>query len=214
MLFRSKQREIEEQLATYREKAAECVEEFRKSFTRYCASSDLDQLREDVVRVHKAESEADDIRREVETTMYSKALFPESRGDVLGLLEALDRIPNQAEAVVRLIVNQYVSVPEEYHAQLQELVDVCCRCVDATLEASAKVLSDFANAASIVGRIDELESQADGIEAALLQRIFSSDLDTLGKMQMRELVQSIADISDRAENVGDRLRIIVAKRLV
>ena len=46
------------------------------------------------------------MRREIEVMMYSKALFPESRGDILTLLETIDRVPNQAEAVVRMLLNQ------------------------------------------------------------------------------------------------------------
>ncbi|MEK0368345.1 MAG: DUF47 family protein, partial [Nitrosopumilus sp.] len=38
-------------------------------------------------------------RREIEISLYEKALIPESRGDILGLLEAVDRIPNKAESV-------------------------------------------------------------------------------------------------------------------
>lgn len=214
MLFSNKQKQLESLLATYREKAALCVDLFQRSFKQYCNSSDLQQLQQDIRQVHKAESEADDIRREIEVMMYSRALFPESRGDVLGLLEAMDRIPNQAEGTVRMIVNQFVSIPETLHPGLFELLDVCCRCADAMFEAAAKVFSDFAGATAIVGKIDELESQADGIEAALTQRIFSSDMKDLDKILLHGLVGKIANISDRAENVGDRIRIMVVKRMM
>ena len=214
MLFKNKQKELEAQLARYREKAAECVDAFRDSFRRYCESGDLERLAEDVRRVHHAESQADDIRREIEVTMYSQALFPESRGDVLGLLETMDRVPNEAESVVRMIVNQFIRIPEEFQPKIHELLDVCYRCVDVMFDAASKVFSDFANAAAMVGKVDELESEADAIEAQLTQQIFSSDLGPLDKILLRDLVNRIADLGDRAENVADRIRIIVAKRMV
>jgi len=214
MFFRNKQKELEAQLVRYREKAAETVTRFRDSFKRCCESGDIEQLRIDVAEVHRAESQADDIRREIEVAMYSKALFPESRGDVLGLLESMDKVVNQAESAVRMIVNQFIAIPESLHPKLFQLVDVCCRCFDTMLDASAKVFTDFSTATSLVGKIDELESEADGIEADLLQNIFSSDLKDLRKVLLRDLVGKISGISDRAENVGDRIRIVVAKRLV
>lgn len=214
MLFWNKQREIEGLLARYREKAAECVEGFRRSIETYCATSDLDKLNEDVRRVHRAESQADDIRREIEVTMYSKALFPESRGDVLSLLEAMDQVPNQAETAGRMIVNQFIRIPEELHPRLRELIEVCMKCVGELFDASAKVFTDFANAAATVGKVDELESEADAIEAALIRQIFSGDLGALEKILLRDLVSTTSDICNRAEKAADVIRIIVAKRMV
>lgn len=214
MFFRSKQIELESQLTRYREKAASCVHKFRDSFKEYCESSDIERLEQRVKQVHHEESEADDIRREIEVMMYSRALFPESRGDVLGLLEAMDRVPNQAEAAVRLIVNQAVAVPEDLHSLLFRLVDVCCRCVEDMFEAASKLFTDFSSVTAMVGKIDELESQADAIEMHLTRRIFTSDLKDLDKLLLRDLTQSIATISDRAENVADRMRIIAVKRMV
>ncbi|HNR33198.1 MAG TPA: DUF47 family protein, partial [Candidatus Hydrogenedentes bacterium] len=150
----------------------------------------------------------------IETMMYAKALFPESRGDVLGLLETLDTVPNQAELAVRSIVNQYIAIPEPLHPQLSELVNLCSRCVDATMEAVAKLFEDFTNAAALLGKIDEIESRADAIEAQLTQRIFASgDIKDLDKLLLRDLVRDISGICDMAESVADRIRIIVVKRV-
>ena len=59
---------------------------------------------------------------------------------------------------------------------------------------------------------DELESEADHIESELKERIFASDLEGLDKILLRDLVGRFANICDRAEDVADRVRIIVAKR--
>ncbi len=215
MFFKRRQNELEGRLTDYREKAALCVTRFYESLQRYLLSGDLDQLREDVTLIHKAESQADDLRRDIEVMMYSKALFPESRGDVLGLIETMDEVPNQAETCMRLIVNQYIRIPESLHRNIGRLVETCTECVDAMLEATTKLFSDFTNAALTIGKIDELESEADGIEGELLQAIFADDaLSDLDKVLLRDLVRSISHIADRAEAVGDRVRIIVAKRVL
>jgi uncharacterized protein len=215
MFFKRRQHELEGRLTDYREKAALCVTRFYESLLRYLESGDLDQLREDVGHIHKAESQADDLRRDIEVMMYSKALFPESRGDVLGLLEAMDEVPNQAETCIRTIVNQYIEIPEMLHRDLRRLVDTCTECVDAMLEATTKLFTDFANAAMTIGKIDALESEADGIEGEILQKIFANEqLRDLDKGLLRDLTRSISHIADRAEAVGDRVRIIVAKRVM
>jgi uncharacterized protein len=214
MFFVNKQKKIELQLAQYREQVAICMNVFRRALQQYCKNPDRGVIKSKFDDVHKAESLADDIRRDIEVMMYSKSLFPESRGDILGLLEAMDKVPNQAETVILMIWNQQVSIPKELQAEVLGLVDVCCRCVDAMLDAAGKLFKDFTNAAVAVGKIDELESEADRLDAAIIVKVFSSNMDNLDKILVRDMVKLISGISDRAENVGDRIRIAAAKRSI
>ncbi|MCD4831281.1 MAG: TIGR00153 family protein [Anaerohalosphaeraceae bacterium] len=214
MFFVNKQKKIETQIAQYNRQVANCMDVFRQALQQYCDNFDREAIKASFEKVHKAESLADDIRQDIEVVMYSKALFPESRGDILNLLETMDKVPNQAEAVVHMIWNQYISIPKEFHSEIIQLVDICCRCIDAMLEAAGKLFTNFTNATVAVGKIDELESEADRIEASLIEKIFSTQPDSIDKLLLRDLVKNIAGISDRAENAGDRIRIIIAKRSV
>jgi predicted phosphate transport protein (TIGR00153 family) len=214
MLFISKQKKVESSLAEYREKVSTCLEVFENSILEYLETSDKSSLEKNCVEIHKAESQADDIRREIEVMMYSKALFPESRGDILVLLETMDRVPNQAEATIHMISNQQIGIPEQFHAQIIELVSVCVRCSMAMLESSAKLFTDFTTATITLGKVDELESEADHIEEAIIKQIFKSDIDGFEKIMLRDTVKQISTVSDRAEKAGDRIRIIVAKRRI
>ena len=212
MFFVSKQRKVESLLDDYREKVLTCLELFEKSFREYFDTNDREVLKRNFSDVHKAESAADDIRREIEVMMYSKALFPESRGDILGLLEAMDRIPNQAESVIGMLYNQHICIPSEYKDQLFGLIGICRRCVEVLVDGTAKLFSDFTNATVAVGKVDELESEADYMEEAIIEHIFAGAMDGFNKILLRDIVRQIAAISDRAENTGDRIRLIVAKR--
>jgi hypothetical protein len=146
--------------------------------------------------------------------MYTKAIFPESRGDILRLLETMDRVPNQAESVLRMIQNQHINIPHGYAKRILQLTNISCRAAEAMRTSAEKLFSDYTTATVAIGNIDELESEADGIEADLIEEIFSSDIDGFDKIMLRDLVQRIAQISDRAENVGDHIRVIVAKRSI
>jgi len=214
MIFENKQKKIESQLGQYNQKIILCLELFTHAVKQYCQDKDRGKLYSNFLKVHSAESMADDIRREIEVMMYTKALFPESRGDILGLLETMDKVPNQAESAVRMLLNQHVIVPDEMNEQVIQLADVCRRCVEAMVDSADKVFTDFTNATVAIGKVDELESIADGVEENLIEQIFTSEIDGADKLLLRDLVKHIAEISDRAENVGDRIRIIVAKRRV
>ncbi|MBP8129436.1 MAG: DUF47 family protein [Candidatus Hydrogenedentes bacterium] len=213
-MFYTRQRQIEALIGEYREQASACVQRAHDSLVRYCDSGDLARLARDVIDVHHAESRADDLRRDIETLMYAKALFPESRGDVLGLLETLDTVPNQAQAVVRAIVQQYIVVPQPLHAPMCELLSLCMRCVSVMMEAVGRLFTDFTNVADLLGKIDEMESRSDTLEGQLIQQVFASPgIKDLDKVLLRDLIHGISAICDMAENVADRIRIIVIKRV-
>lgn len=215
MFFHTKQKQLEAKLATYREKAALCVKQCQETLERYCAASDAQQLETDARQVHRLESEADDIRRDIEDMMYTQALFPESRSDILVLLEMMDAVPNQAQVIVRAIHNQFITIPEGLQPRLLELADIGRRAVDVMLQASEKLFSDFTGATVLTGKIDELESEGDHAQALLTRTIFSSDdLPPLDKILLRDLVDAIGALSDLAQNVGDCIRLIVVKRVM
>ena len=213
-MFVNKQKEIQSRISEYCRSVLECLEAFQTSVKQYCERPDRQAARLAYTEIHKAESKADDIRDEIEVAMYSKSLFPESRGDILGLLESMDKVPNQAEATVCMLWNQNVAIPPEHFALVLQLVDLSCRAGEAMVDAAEKLFSDFTNAAVAVGKIDELESEADRIEAELIEKIFSDPVDSIATILLRDFVKHIAAISDRAENAGDRIRIIVAKRTI
>jgi len=214
MLFINKQKKVESSLAEYRQKVSTCIEIFENSILQYLENSDRTVLEKNCVEIHKAESLADDIRREIEVMMYSKALFPESRGDIMVLLETMDRVPNQAEATIHMISSQRINIPAQFHPQIIELVNICVRCTAAMLDSSEKLFSDFTTATVTLGKVDELESEADYLEESIIKQIFTSKMDGFEKIMLRDTVKQISTICDRAEKTGDRIRIIVAKRRV
>jgi predicted phosphate transport protein (TIGR00153 family) len=214
MLFLKKQKKVQEFIVHYNEQVLICMSEFEKAVTAYIEDPDRDALHEGYKRVHQAEGKADDIRREIEVLMYSKALFPESRGDILGLIETMDRVPNQTESVVRMIHNQHIPLPKAFAPAILSMIEASCRCIKELINAVNSLFDNFMNATVYVGKIDELESEVDHIEEDLIDQIFSSREDGFIKILLRDMVRRIANITDRAENVGDRIRIIVAKRSI
>jgi uncharacterized protein len=214
MLFVSKQKQIESQLSQYCRTVADCVEAFHRALKSYAQNADRNQLTRDYQTVHQAESRADDLRREIEVLMYSKSIFPESRGDILNLLESVDRVPNQAEKIVQMLLTRRIILPANLTDSILQLADVSLRCVKALLEGVEKLFTDFTNATAAVGKVDALESQSDQLQFQLYDAIFAGDKDGYEKLLVADLIRSIASVCDRAENAGDRIRIVVAKRSI
>lgn len=213
-MFKNMQKEVQTEIFAYCDTVLNCLDTFQQALHHYCETTDRQAAKENFYKVHQAESKADDIRRNVEVVMYTKALFPESRGDILRLLEAVDRVPNQAESAVRTIWNQHTVIPEEYHSSLLQLGDLCVRATAAMVESIRQLFKNYTNATVAVGTIDQLESEADRVQNELIERIFADHEKSVEAILLRDLVDEVAHITDRAEVVGDHIRILVAKRII
>ncbi len=210
----SKQQKVQSRIDQYNEQVMVCLDAFRDTFNNCCSHLDREQSKDSYEIVHTSERKADDLRRELEDMMYTEAVFPESRGDILGLVEAMDKVPNQAESTVRMVLNQHIELPDWLCPKLMKLADVSHQSARTMIDGVEKVFSNYIDATVTVGKIDLLESEADRREEALIDDIFSSDLPDLQKILLRDLVTHISAIADRTENVGDRIRLMVAKRSV
>ena len=62
--------------------------------------------------------------------------------------------------------------------------------------------------------VDAAESESDRLEIDLIRRLFRSDIHRVDQLLLRELINTIGDISDNAENVSRRMEIIALKRRV
>lgn len=212
MFFWKKERQVEVAIESYLQETERCLMGFTEAFEGYFDEGLGGRFEELVEKTHRFEGAADDQRRELETAMYGKALIPESRGDILGLLESLDLVPNKCESVLYQVSTQRMVVPEEFVEDLKNLIRVnvesgqvlCCTVRDLFSHANA--------VATGAGYVSEIEGRSDIIERTLIKAVFDSNLDTAEKILLKELVLEIGSISDRAENAADRLRIIAAKR--
>jgi len=165
-------------------------------------------------QTHKFESKADDIREEIITLMYGKALLPESRGDIMRLLEEVDVIPRVFERVLYMIKMQKLSIPDFIVPDIEKLVSVSLASFDLMLKQIENLLKRRQKIRALVATIDYNESECDHIQRRIITRVFDSDLDPFLKIQLKELISCIGEISDQADRVSKRINIISMKRRV
>lgn len=212
MFFWRKERQIVQAIEEYLQETENCLSSFVEAFDVFLTDGLGEKFEQLVEQTHRAEQASDARRREIEAEMYGKALIPESRGDVLAMLEALDLIPNKCESTLYLIWTQSMRVPEPFRADLRELVAVNRH---AYTELTRTMRALFTKAALVgdgANRVADMESRSDALERKLIKAVFDADLDTAEKILLKELVLEVGSISDRAENAADRLRIIAVKR--
>ncbi|HHE55931.1 MAG TPA: DUF47 family protein, partial [Caldithrix abyssi] len=103
MIFK-KTRELEAQIDEY----LDCVVEGALIFKQgiyFFLQEDLTELEIRAKELEKKEHQGDQLRRKIETILYEQTLIPESRGDVLGLLESTDTVLNTlSETLMQFVV--------------------------------------------------------------------------------------------------------------
>ncbi len=213
--FWKKQETIEKMISRYFERCDTCFELFEKAFASFVDSGQSEAFDAAVGKTHDAESAADDLRREVELTLYGKALLPESRGDILGLLESFDRLPNRAETVLFAMRCQRMVIPAAMLPSFKELVAINLKAYYALRKAVDDLFNNPRITLHSTKEVDEIESTCDRLERDIICGIFdNTELDTGTKVLLRDLVLVIGSISDRAEEAADRIGIVAIKRQI
>jgi len=213
-IFFKKQRQVESLIYQYLDNIKITQEYFANAVNvclEKCADGNFDFLTE---QTHKFESKADDIREEIKTLMYGKALIPESRGDIMGLMEAIDAIPSLFQLILYMIKTQKLVIPDFIATDIKELIEVSLRSCDLLVEEVEELFKKGKTIREIVAKIDLNESHCDHIERRIITKIFDSDIDPFIKLQLNSLVVRMGDISDHADRVSKRVNIISMKRRV
>jgi predicted phosphate transport protein (TIGR00153 family) len=202
---------VEEYLAS----AGECMRHFMESFEEYFKNGLSDAFDETIAKTHRAESMSDDLRREIEISMYERGLIPESRGDILGLLETFDKIPNKAESVLYQIQSEILSIPEGLKPDFKKLVVINHSAYEDVARCVEELFKNIGKVRHIINEVDKKESESDAMERELIKKIFSNpSIDKGDKILLKELVIEIGNISDRCEDASDRLNITAVKRYI
>lgn len=165
-------------------------------------------------QTHKYESRADDLREEINDLMYGKTLIPDSRGDIVELLQELDKIPHIFEIILYMIQTQKLRLPAFLLLDIDELVRISLDCCDLVIRQTTDFFRKNSGLRAISNTIDTNESHCDHMERKIITRLFESDLDPFEKILVRDLVAQIGRISDQADRVSKHINILSMKRRV
>jgi uncharacterized protein len=168
-----------------------------------------------IERTHKQESRADDIHDEISDLMYGKALIPDSRADVMGLLEMLETVPRVFERILYMIQTQKIVIPGSLLLDVEELVRMS---LDGCDQMGKQVMALFQKQEGIrtlLNAIDTNESHCDHIQRRILIKLFDDDsIDPFDKLQIKDVVNRLGEISDRTLWVARRVNIMSMIRRV
>ena len=203
---------LEGEIDDFLDKLSQCALLFKIAIKVYLNEGCTDEFERKLQDVNKMESDADYLRRAIETQLYAQTLIPESRGDVLGLIENLDKLLNLFESSLWAFSIEQPDIPEKFHNDFDALTDMAVQSVETLVLASRAFFRNIDAVSDHNHKVMFYEKEADKVSTKLKKAIFSSELDLSRKSQLRNFVEHIDNVPDWAEDVADRLAIYSIKR--
>lgn len=217
MAFFKKEKQILNLVNQHVEAVLECYELFTKGVEELNEKGLTHKVEMTAKEVGEAESKADSIRHEIIQSLLKGALLPESRRELLKLIELIDDIANKCEEIIKQITLQQIVFYKELKSDIKEITDKTRRQLIKLKELINMVFSHF-NKAHIYQKqlieIASFESEVDEIEYNAIHTLFRMNIELAKKNQIKSIISDIADISDIAEDISDMIEMIMVLRKV
>ncbi|UCF64594.1 MAG: DUF47 family protein [bacterium] len=210
ILFR-KTRELETQIDDY----LDIVERGALIFlqgVRLFFENRLDEFEVRYKDLRAMESKGDSLRRDIENKLYTHTLIPESRGDVLGLLESSDAVLNRMAKTLLNFSIENPNMSEELRPLFIDLAQSSTAAAENMVKAVRTYFRDLLAVRDLINKALFYEKESDKIAEKVKRIVFQKDAELSWKAHMRVFAHHIELIADEAEDVCDRLAIAVAKR--
>lgn len=208
----SSTRELENKIDEMHDKVLECALYFKEAFEVFIKEKRSTNYRRVSKKIKTIESKADELRRDIESSLYAQNLIPDLRADVLQLVENIDKVINEFDEVAHKFYIEQPDIPEQFVEAFRLLVNQASDCAENMAIASRAFFRDFATVRDYSRKVYFLEHESDKTAAHLKTHLFDSDMELAHKIQLNYLIEEVADIADKAEDCVDALLIFTIKR--
>lgn len=205
-------RELEQKIDAMHDKVIECSMYFKEAIDTFLKEKRSQNYRRISKKIKNIERQADDLRREIESSLYIHNLIPDLRADVLQMIENIDKVINEFDEVAHKFYIEQPDIPVQYQAKFKKLIGEVSECAENMAISSRAFFRDFATVRDYAKKVYFLEHESDKTWASLKQDVFDSDMELAHKIQLNTLIGDVADIADRAEDCIDAVLIFTIKR--
>lgn len=208
-----KNKQLMAMLDQYLNVASETMDMYSETFG-YLLQNGFDRRFEVLVQKTKqSESNADDMLRQIKMEAYSKSLLPETREDILTIIEVIDQVPSKGRRITIMLSAQQTRPPDTFDKEFIELLRLTRESFDWLVQATRSCLGmSSASIQDLARKIDNDESLGDRLERDMISRIFATDAPVGEKLLQRDIVEKCGSLIDMCEKAMDRVMILKIKR--
>ncbi|MBC8463657.1 MAG: TIGR00153 family protein [Deltaproteobacteria bacterium] len=199
----------------------QCVSEIPALFDALI-EKDQERIKTVSDRIGSLESQADRLKDEFRGQMPKPLLLAVDRRDILELINEQDSIADIAERICGILAVREMEVPETIEALLLELIqkttDICSLAAEVIEQLDELLAVGFVGkqydiVTHKVAAVKRSEHNIDELLIKLNRALFSLEdqLKPVSVILWYHLIELIGEISNKAENVGDRLMLFLSK---
>jgi predicted phosphate transport protein (TIGR00153 family) len=211
-----KEKDVIDLIFKHLDTADECLKTALETIESYL-KGDIPKAKQLALRVDGIETEDDFIRYTIRDRLYSGAYLPMIRGDIYNLVERVDKVSDAAEACCDFFLDQRPEIPDGLKPQFLRVAQESFGIIVSLREAIINYLGEGGSVEAVREKSKEVgikESDVDKLEWDLTRQIFTSPLDWGHKVHLRQCLETMVEISDRAEDAADQLELAVIKSRV
>jgi len=212
-LFQSKTSKTEEEIEVYLDIVSKATMIFYEGVKDYLFNK-LDSLEERCQEISNEEKEADLKLEAIKYNLYVYMLIPDSRSDVLELLNDLDDIVDTTKQVLLQMSIEKPQIPTEIVDDFKIMTKTSLKAVDELIKATRAYFKEIKLVGNYVNKVSFYEKEADKLEAEAKRQIFNSGIvtDLSHKIHLRYFVDKCALLSDKSEEIAKNLMVYTSKR--
>jgi len=217
-VFRTFTRSPFDGLLKHATKVKQCTAALQQAMEAYCKGK-YKEFKELADKVSELEEEADWIKGNIRNHLPRGIWMPVDKADFLMALKEQDAILDFAEDAVIWLSFRRTPIPpdlrERFLDHLSKVVDTVTILEQVMEDVKLLVTSPRRRERELCKKrlreVHHKEWEADQVERRLALDLFNNDLDPVSLFHLLKVVDLIGDIANHAENVGDRVRAMLAR---
>ncbi|MAC98324.1 MULTISPECIES: TIGR00153 family protein [Pseudomonadaceae] len=173
-------------------------------------------------QIAQLERDADKLKKDVRVHLPKSLFLPVPRSDLLELLSVQDKVANRAKDIAGLMLGRRMVIPEPlfpaFKAFVARSIDAAAQALTAMNELDELLETGFAGrevtlVERLIEELDRIEHDTDNMQISLRSELYllEKGLPPVDVMFLYQIIEWIGDVADRAQRVGNRLELLMAR---
>ena len=175
-----------------------------------------------VEKIKEAEHEADKIKNEIRGDLPKTVFTPVDRDDLLEVLSLQDSVSDYAEDVAVLLSMKTLPFPATMRNEFWKFLEQVMVTVNhyAKINEELDELMEASFGGAEAGKVEEMinqlgreEHETDRLQHELVRKLLTMEdkIGTLNVIMWMKVLEATGNLANRAEKVGNRLRLFLTK---
>jgi predicted phosphate transport protein (TIGR00153 family) len=191
-------------------------------FVDAALASDWDTAQAEQKAVSLHEQEADTLKKDLRRKLPTSLFMAIDRRDLLEILAMQDKVANKAKDIAGLMLGRRMQVPaplvDDFRRFVARSVDASAQALKAIEELDELLDTGFRGREvtlleGLLDELDHIEHDTDRLQISIRSQLLGMerDLPPVDVIFFYQIIDWVGDLADRAQRVGSRLQLLVAK---